>query len=191
MPVNSNISSDQAEYYRLIDECAQTKKDLLISNGLAEHAVYLMTLMFRHAQSHIRLFSGELPDVMGREHKEIKIYSNDELMAAAENFLRNECSNLDILVQKAENVKSRIFIRDLERKKQGGLIKGLVKLKVTNASISDISSHFMIVDNSGYRLETDHDNTKAIANFGDNKTARRLVDIFNVLFNNASEICTI
>lgn len=190
MSGSSKTSSDFYNYYKLIEDCAENKKDLIISNGLAEHAVYLMTAMFRYAKNHIRLFSGELPDEVRRESQTIKIYSNEELLMAAENFLRMEGSRLDILVQEGENFESRIFIQTLKKKHEEGVIKGSVNLKISEA-LCGISSHFMVIDNSGYRLETDHNHTKAVANFGDSNTARKLGEIFNTFFHNANEILSV
>jgi hypothetical protein len=44
------------------------------------------------------------------------------------------------------------------------------------------------MDDAAFRFETDHANTKAIANFGDPENAKRLVKIFDKISVNSTPI---
>lgn len=178
------------DYHSMIDTCAKEGRNQPISNGLAEHAVYLMTKMFSEAKKHVRLFSKYLPDEVTRDSVKIPVYDKDELISAAVSFLEKDGTRLDILVQgDSEKIPSRSFVRSLKEKKENGEIKGVVEIRQANYKTSSIENHFMVMDSSGYRLELDHEQTKAVANFGDSVFASKLADVFdNGLFKNGTLI---
>ncbi|MHB8562388.1 MAG: hypothetical protein ACYDDA_00305 [Acidiferrobacteraceae bacterium] len=187
--------SNANEYYKNIDICAETKRNQMIANGFAEHAVYLMTKMFSHAANHVRLFTGGLVDDIssGASGVPALVYKSPELIAAAERFLSSENSRLEILVQdNCDSLSSRAFVREINQKKSSGVIKGTVEIRKVSERNMPLKHHFMVLDESGYRLELDHEKTKAIANFGDSDFASKLATVFDdILFKNGSPVLKI
>lgn len=186
------------EYYSNIDECAENKTDQLIPNGLAEHAVYLMSKMFSNAIEHVRLFTGELTDAITRNVKDgtpqtVPVYTEPKLIEAARNFLKREGSILDILVQDdSGNIALRGFVQIIQKMKAEGEVIGTVNIRKANPEIMSLKNHFMVMDDMGYRLETEHKNTKAVANFGDKEFSCSLAKVFdNVLFKNGTPLLII
>lgn len=184
------------EYYANIDSCAENKIDKPIPNGLAEHAVYLMTKMLSYATQHVRLFTGELADSVTRNNgdtRTVLVYSDPKLIEAAKNFLQKEGSVLDILVQEdSGNIGSRQFVQTIKTMKANGEIKGSINIRKAGLEAMSLENHFILMDEIGFRLETDHKNTKAIANFRNEKVSLSLADTFdNQLFKNGSVLLAI
>ena len=178
------MSVNSQEYYRVVEECALTGRNFPISNGMPEHAVYLMTLMLRHAKKNIRLLTEELPnEVGGADSEKTSMYADSSLINAAEKFLKNAEAKLDILLQTGIDLKSRTLIKVLKEKKERQEILGTINIHLAKGKAISLENHFMVMDSTAYRVETDHGHTKAVANFGDHETAKKLVDFFdNVLW---------
>lgn len=178
------------KYYANIDSCADSQINQLIANGLAEHAVYLMTKMFSKATKNIRLFTGSLVDDVKRNSTSecISVYKSQELIEAAVSFLAKDGSRLEILVQDDfENISTKSFVLAMQQKKAAGEIKGCVEIRKANASNKELANHFMVMDSLGYRLELNHEETRAIANFGDSDFADKLAKVFDsILFKNGT-----
>ena len=160
---------NEVEYYRRIDECANTKANVFIENGLPVHALYLLRKMFSEAQRSICLFSGNLC----LERENVKIYSDPVLIENAKEFLRRG-GELRIVIE--NNLHCEI--------NHHPMIAGFnevadAKVKVAQLKSGSGGNHFVVVDDNAYRIEHDDGKTKAIANFGDNKVARERKKYFD------------
>lgn len=175
-------------YNRTVDECADEGRNQIISNALPEHARYLMSRMLRKARSRIRLYSGSLeqsvqsPQGCGTAAPApVRVYADPDLLAAVEEFLRVEGHALSILVQKdvdggVEDHPLVCLVQDLKAR---GDLRGSFELKRLNGEQAKINNHFMVMDDTAYRFELDHNPCRAQANFGDSKTAQALADLFD------------
>jgi len=177
----SEKSAMEAAYYLSIDECAKEGRNQFIENSMQAHATYLMVKLFQNAAQAVRLFSGS----MG------KVYASPELIKEAIAFLQKSGSSLNIVLENdidgghpdrhpliaainsiKEHIKGTVIVRKLSD-----------DFKITDRK------HFMVMDSKAYRVEYDHDNTKAIANFGDAERATEWVNYFdNVLVKKSSVI---
>ena len=53
-------TNEERDYFALVDEAAADSKNMLIGNGNAKHATYLMDKFLQRAEREVRLFSGGL-----------------------------------------------------------------------------------------------------------------------------------
>lgn len=123
------------------------------------------------------------------DSEKTSMYADSSLINAVENFLKNAEAKLDILLQTEIDLESRTLIKVLKEKKERREILGTINIHLAKGKAISLENHFMVMDDTAYRLETDHGHTKAVANFGDCETAKRLVDFFdNVLIHSSSFI---
>lgn len=171
-------SNEYNDYIALIDKCAETSENFPIPNSEPRHAAYLIKTLFKKARSAVRIFTGELFEI---------VYGDKDLREEAREFLRRDENNsIEIAYQKSLDIDNSSLIQTILNDKQK---KG--SLKIFNANIEKyqgFNNHFVVMDNTAFRFETDHANTKAMANFGDPANARKLVNIFDLIAKNSSPI---
>lgn len=156
------------EYYEIIDQCAKNLENFTIPNSEQIHAIYLIKTLFKNAQSNIRIFTGRLFE---------GVYGNEDLQEEARNFLRKDADNsVRIAYQEPLDIANCAFIQTILNDDRR---KGSLKLWNASEKFKDINTHFAVMDDKAFRFETDHANTKAIANFGDPDNAKKLVEIFD------------
>ena len=168
-------------YRQLIDQVAADGEDRLISNGRPEHAAYLIRKFFSHASADIRLYTGRLARAFGRS--EVPVYADKDVIESAKQFLRRPGTRLTILSEHALDVD---FGRAAE---DHPLIRSLVKDDLKRGSLdvfrlnqtSKSPFHFWVMDDTAYRVETDHRKAKALVNFGGGEMASQLVTLFDLL----------
>jgi hypothetical protein len=170
-------SNEYNEYIALIDKCAENSENFTIPNSEKRHAAYLIKTLFKKAQSTIRIFTGSLFE---------GVYGDKSLQEEARKFLRRDANNsVNIVYQESIDIDKSSFIQTIIQDEQK---KGAIKIWRANEKFQDINNHFVVMDDTAFRFETDHANTKAIANFGDHENAIRLVDIFGRISQNSSPI---
>jgi len=163
-------------YKRIIDECAKDQKNLEISNGNSIHATYLIKALFKNAEKEIRIYTGSLSD---------EIFGNDELIDTAIKFLtEKEDRSVKIAYQEIcdeDTIKSREFVKEILNNDR---IKNKLEVWDVSSAYKDITNHFTLMDETAYRFETDHENKRAIANFGDYASAKTLKGSFADIIGN-------
>lgn len=169
-------------YKALVDRCAALRLNRDIANGSSRHAVILIRKLFEIAKGEVLLVTGRLTEVSGRDR--IPIYSDQNVIAEAQKFLRRADSKLSIIVQCGvmQSGDGNRFLAGLKADKERlGTVK--VYLPQPNA-LADTSPHFMVTDKSAYRFETGEDalptneSITAVANFGNEATAKDFSAIF-------------
>jgi hypothetical protein len=166
---------DKSEYFKLIDKCAETQETFTIPNSEPKHAIYLLKTLFKNANFAIRIFTGRLFE---------GVYGNEDLKEEARNFLRKDANNsVRIAYQEPLDITNCAFIQTILNDEHR---KGSLKVWNANEKFNDLNNHFAVMDERAFRFETDHTNTKAIANFGDPENAKRLVDFFDKISENSS-----
>ncbi|MBF0459305.1 MAG: hypothetical protein HQK99_15555 [Nitrospirae bacterium] len=166
------------EYFKTIEECAKGKINFRISNGSVDHAAYLLKSFFEYGNKRVFIFTGQL------RH----IFDNPDMIKKACEFLKKHDSELtvayadkdvpDDIIRAHPFIKGIIGDPDLAKKFRLFNAKGMY---------SD-HPHFALMDNSAYRLESDHHKSHAIANFGDIKTVQRLDVTAKAITENSMEI---
>ena len=168
---------DTSEYFELIDKCAETRRNLIIHNGERQHAAYLLKTFFKNAKSNIRIFTGQLFE---------GVFGDQSLQEEACKFLREDDSHsIQIAYQERADILKSTFIQTILNDQQR---KGSIAIWNASEKYSDCKNHFAVMDEEAFRFETDHDFTRAVANFGDPAYARKLIDIFDNIAKNSSAI---
>ncbi len=164
--------ADIQEYRQVIERLAAEGVSQRISNGIPVHASILLETMFKHADSEMRIYSGELSP---------KTYDRDELILAARRFLGRPGRRLRVLLQKgATDLKDRKFIRAIS---DLGASCGTLEVRSARGVYeTDAAKHFAVMDERGYRFEIDHAETRAVANFNEPVIAQELVSAFDRAF---------
>lgn len=162
------------EYRRVIAYLASNRINVRIPNGLPQHASILIETMFSNAAGEMRIFTQELNE---------DVFGKPKVLQAARKFLSKPYANLSILLQRPNNIdhfKEHPLFRVFSELKDSNSLHGAVLVKNAAGSYSeDGANHFAVMDNDGFRFETDHKKCKAIANFNDSKTAKKLIAAFD------------
>lgn len=169
--------SDRELYEQMVNRAFKRGSTHQFSNGKPEHAAYLIQQFFRHAQSTIRIFSGNLTI----NWNATPIFGANATTRAAIQFLRNPHTELRIVVDRGldrSHLGTHPFIAALED--PDARLRG--KFEVRQAQIpGQVPAHFLVMDHEGYRLETNPDDigARACVNDEDGGIAHALVKIFD------------
>ena len=182
---NRTWSGEEKDYFRAIDSALESKENRYISNGRPEHAAFLVHRFLTHADEVVRIYSGNL----SRTHGDVDVYGHPSVVDAAYGFLKRG-GRIKVVVQKPLDVpdgtasKDHPFARAASDQCKGSLV---IK-KVGSAEQALVPNyHWMVMDTVAYRLETDIENARAHANFGDPKFAEVLASAFDdILYENAA-----
>lgn len=181
MPTAEEVSLSLAKYIELVDRCARKRLDYPIPNESPQHARVLIAKLFETARRSVVIVSGQLTD---KTSNGIDVYGEKTLVANAKNFLRRPNSKLQIVLVNPihlgeENRLLKAVTNDRERKGELILFPGK-NSKRSGKRTNERSAlpHFMVTDALAYRYEQDDQRIKAVANFGDPKTASKLRELF-------------
>ena len=190
-------TEDQEFYFKGVDRMVKSRADIRFSNGLPEHAAYLILTFFRNAHSCVRIFCEHLTQTAkNAAGNEVKIYSDENIVAEAVGFALRPDAKLDIVlrdgldVKKGESPQSHPLI--------GGIIKALGRDEaVRKLRLRQVSSEvlqflkdqqylhdMMVMDKRAWRIETQagDNGVKAQVNLGDSKGAKWLSGLFDRLY---------
>ena len=166
-------------YAKYVNKCAKEQKSDIIPNSSTDHATILISTFFEHAKQIVRIFSSRL-------HGEI--YNDEDLVKTARDFLlKSKDNQIRILLQEIstdnfDEVESNEFCKlCLEFPDQ-------CTIKTATKNDREISSHFVIMDENGFRFCPDKANPSAFASFNQPTATKNLLDQFKVLFERASLI---
>ena len=181
-------TDEERRYFEYIDEKLSSGEDIGISNGKPIHAVFLIERFIKKAKNRIRLFSGKLSQ---KSDSGIPIYSDPHIVTAALEFLSKKESNLTIILEEEidvdpwEKLEAHPLIQKILEAKEEGEIRGRFELRRANQrALSFLDrfntrTHFMILDEQAYRIETDLEEMKAYVNFGNPDNAESLSILFD------------
>ena len=170
-------------YFDAIDAALENKDKRYISNGRPEHAAFLVHRFLKNAEQTVRIYSGSL----SRSLDGVDVYGAAHIVEAAQAFL-GRGGRIQIVVQNGvdspsgESIEAHPFLRSAEGVEQGeGKRQGSLVVKKATVSNALTAYHWMVMDESAYRLETDIESAKAHANFGTPKVATQLAQLFDEL----------
>ena len=181
--------TSENEYRLVVDKAVEDAIDMPISNGRPEHAVYLMQKMLENASEVVRVFSGQLT----REFEGVSAYGGDEILGAARAFL-GRGGKMKVLLEKPIDVDRGQSWTDHPLVKMAlSIVPHSSHFEVKQVLDRDLDElreakalyHWITVDQRAYRLELDTRMARAIANFGNPRTAKALVVLFDDLFSKA------
>lgn len=182
---------DPAEraYFEYVDAVIARGKNERFSNGKPWHAAYLIYKFLRAAQRHVRLFSGTL---VRSTTAGVRIYEDPNIVEAAGDFLKRPGSSLRIALEKhidapGGNPDEHPLVAGVLRLKAQGRLRGSLEIRcVNNQTVNSLRQrgvlhHMMLMDECGWRLETDPNpaDVKAIVNAGNSEEAAILGHAFD------------
>ena len=176
---------------RMLDEGA----NVVVKNGRPIHAIYLIEAFLRKAKNTVRLFSGTLR----QRTEELEIYSDSHVVAAVRNFLSRSGTDMRIVLenpidltegQRMEDhpmIDTAYGLRDEGRMGGAFRVRRARKDNIRFLQREKFCHHMVIIDERAYRLETDPEKFKAHVNFGDEKTAGKLSQVFDLILFDSGE----
>jgi len=138
------------EFAAVVDRCRKKKSSQVIENEAIEHASILFKNLIKIAtdeKEEIRIVSGNLRE---------DFYS--DFIPNVRTYLSGEAAKIELIV-----LNTAI---DLDLHSFASILEKSQKCKVWQVDPEEFKSpHFILVGDRRYRLETDHDRTKAVACF--------------------------
>lgn len=182
-------------YFDKVDQAMEQQANLLFSNGLPEHAVYLIERFFMNAKEKVRLFSGRLSRTIGG----VEVYGNARIASAVQKMMAEGVSLQIVLQEKIDVGTDESWVDHPLVRVENSMTKNVKRgsLDIRQAAADAIEhlkrhkflNHWMVMDRTAYRLETDVRRAAAHVNFGDGDMAGVLADIFDeVLFKSATPL---
>ncbi len=188
-------TDEQRAYLKVVDRACAASKDMLIGNGNATHAVFLMDRFFAYAQRKVRLFSGSLVQTVPYQgDQSLLVYASTRLVKSAGKFLERPKARLHILLEGDLDVppgESRLahpLIAAAAKSPEKYSLKRVSGEWLDALRAKDFLLHWMTVDDTGFRLETDPDQHTALANFRSPKHVKVLSELFDRLEQHAEPI---
>lgn len=172
-----DLMDNISEYRDIIERFARDRVDARVPNGLPLHASILIETMFKSATAEMRIFTREL---------DTAVFGRDDIMAAVEKFIGRPYATLKILLQKPQDEKWAVdhpLVAKLNAFSQSSSHGSFVIRNAVGSYANNDANHFAVMDNDGFRYELDHDHCKAMANFNEPKTAKKLVEVFEQAFD--------
>ena len=171
--------TDMTQYSLAVKSYAERGEDYLFHNEGNEHALIILSNIFANAKSHIRIAANMLYND--------EVVNTEEYVGKLKSFLDKSDTRLSIIVSKVPDISD---VRSRSRK--GTLYWMLYNhpaYRQNRVVIKDACGkafhdeknnivNFCTGDTSMYRLEEDIQIRKAIANFGDEKHTKQLIDAF-------------
>lgn len=176
-------------YFEYVDDVIARGKDERFSNGKPWHAAYLIFKFLQTAQQCVRIFSGTL---VRSTHDGVQVYEAPQVIGAACRFLKRPGSALRIALEKdidapVREPNNHPLVAAVRRLKEYGDLRGSLEIRRVNDETidalrqRDVLYHMMLMDERGWRLETDPNptNVKAIVNAGNGDEATILDRAFD------------
>lgn len=171
------------EYKFFVSNLADNSINRIFLNSDKEHALVVLANLFRHANKEIRIFAANLCENIGDE---------PEYIEAISEFIERE-GHVRILLNKYNEdllKKSNLFKRLAYYVYYGSDV--IVKTTSIRPFLSKDPEkkevHFTVMDETGYRIETDIENRTAECNFNSPVMAKGMVNFFDKIFDDpASE----
>lgn len=151
-------------FISLIEECRKGKKNRIIHNASKDHAFALFSSLIdeaRKTKEDVRIISGNLD-------RDFYAKLADSITTCMDDGVKVSVS----VVSHEFDVDANTFAQAVKKHENG-------KLFVSPNDLEVEGPHFLVVGENKFRLELDHDQAKAIANFNDPKVGKTLVNVFN------------
>ncbi len=165
------MNSTKDTFKKMVEECRKNESPKTIFNASKDHALVLFQELFTASIEHkedVKIISGHLDD----------------------SFYNDLSIDLESCVGKGMAVEVIVLNdRDLSSNKFAKIIQNSDRCSITQLPTGNkiSSAHFILVGNSRFRAETDHDQAKAIASFNNPSVGETLTEIFASVKNKISQ----
>ena len=180
-------SESERDYFNSVARVFRDREDMLVSNAQPAHVAYLVKLLIVNAERKLRLVSGGLPLTL----QGTKIFGSYDIVAAVMEFLSRSDTVFQILVhgdlEGVVDISDHPNVWATENLRARNQLRGILKIQQLSNSWEQIMRdnemlwHWMTMDESAYRLESDIKKRAAIANFGEPDYARDLAAAFDAI----------
>ena len=180
----------EANYCRVVDLLFEQAADEEMSNGKPQHAVYLIYKFLRHGTTSIKLYCGSLL----RSKDGVDVYGDPHVLNAARRFVRQSGTFLQIVVEEdidAPDGARHPLVEAVNQEAESKSMHGRFAIRKAPKWVKERLSeqfpyHFLVMDDRAFRLETDQDQARAVANFGDRTYAKALSRLFDDIWNEST-----
>jgi len=153
------------DFDKLVEQCLEKNRDQVIHNASMEHAKILFRTLLRAAET-------------DAESVKIVTYNLNnnfygDLVDVGESCLESGGTFEVVVLNPDADLSDNSFACMVKRHTNGTIIQ-IVE------ALNDFA-HFIVVGDKRYRFETDHGQTKAVANFNDSSVGEVLVERFDLL----------
>lgn len=161
------------DYEEFVEGLAERRDPKVFSNRSASHALSILRNVFKIAKNEVSIFSGKLDPC---------VYTDKILLDQAEKFV-SAGGQVRVILQ-----------NDIPQDRKGGpedfyhfaISRGKVKLVSDGHPLKDVKKHFLVSDNSVYRLELNIEEQSAVCSFNDEQRASQLSEIFKAAWENTN-----
>jgi hypothetical protein len=176
-------SRELQTYSNFVSQLAQNRSDVLISNGMLDHARILISNLIFYAGKKVQIFTTNLRS---------EIYEHYSTLNSLKAFLAKENTEIQILLQDRAILDSPQMLKDHEFIKEcvGELSKRTkCEIRVVgDVEDAQIKEHFVIMDSEGYRFCPDKKEPVAIATFKSPIAAQNLTKQFDIIFDRSTPV---
>lgn len=163
-------------YKKYIEELASDKRNKVFFNSGKEHAVIVLSSMFKRARKSIKIYAGNM---LGG------IANNQAYIDAINDFLARQ-GKIEILLEEYDEENEPVIFKTFRRyyrfnPNQIVIKKHIFSLSEGTSQFTPI--HFCVVDGRMYRIEKDIVNFAAQGNFNDIGVSTELANAFDKIFN--------
>lgn len=168
-------------YRKLVKKLADEGSSDLIPNGGVEHAEVLIENIFYHAKNTVRVFTGRL---------NARVYGAKDIVDNAKEFLQLDKNNkLQILIQEYSDDDLKQFASHNLITMCKEQFDDMCEIKAVNdADDKNVDSHFVVMDEIGYRFEPNKEKPTAIGCFNDAEKAKILNQMFDKMFERGKDL---
>jgi hypothetical protein len=132
------------EFYRIIAaEACDNRQNLLIQNDSIAHGVFLTSLLVKNANNSLKIFCGSIDELF---------YCTDPVEASLRDAYNKRKITIDIICPQEDRPKNNLL--EMWDNDNTNKVNRINIWKLTDSSI--YKSHFILSDDSGYRLEEIH-----------------------------------
>lgn len=166
------------DYQEFIKHLSQTKENRIFLNTDKEHAIVVLSEIFRSAKKIVRIFAASLCNEVG---------GSSEYIESLSDFIENN-GELRILLNSYKEddlVKSNLFKRlaYYESLQKSISVKHTETFFYRTNDPDKKEVHFTIGDEHAFRIETDTDTRTATCNLNDTNRAKDLITKFDKIFD--------
>lgn len=179
-----NKTAKLEEYREYVHFLAERELDKVFLNSDENHALIVLTELFKHAKERVRIFAGALVGSVGDDEEYIKdlisfIIRGGSVQILLNNFDHERAKESTLYTylnafQSDEEYKDRIKVKKTDR---------TVKMKNPNGG-EDLQVHFTTGDDRAYRLEFDIDKRTSRCNFNSSGSIiDEMIALFDEIFD--------
>ena len=180
----SKRTEGETLYFGMIDRAMDAQEYRVISNGKPAHAVYLIYKLFKAARREVKVLTGRL----ARTLDGVLAWGDPEVCVVAVDFLRRG-GRLSILIDE------ELDCSDGPHPLLVAVVDAGLEDRLTLAQPqedfreSSWSHHFLLMDGTALRIETDAEKAEAVVNFNDPELVGKISDVFDDWLSNAERMC--